>query len=186
LPGRPRAFVVHARVIDEEIAMDFRRFRFPARTGVALAVLLAGASTAGATVTRVYDWHEPDGVAVLSNIAPPSNITKYSVKEVDVPAPSAKEQAAAVGRLTQYRVALAQQMATANDDVELAQMSLDQALHAQQIGREPLPGERLHNVNGTSRLGPMYFKRQAELQAAVEAAQERLNEAYRERSEALQ
>ncbi|HEX6019552.1 MAG TPA: hypothetical protein VFZ28_15780 [Burkholderiaceae bacterium] len=165
--------------------MNLRHFRFPVRTAVALAVLLAGASTASAAVTRVYQWHEPDGVAVLSNIAPPSNITKYSVQEVDTPAPSAKDQAAAMGRLTQYRVALPQ-MASANDDVELAQMRLDQALHAQQIGREPLPGERLHNVNGTSRLGPMYFKRQAGLQAAVVAAQEQLNEAYRERGEALQ
>lgn len=166
--------------------MNLRNFHLPARTAVALAVLLAGATTVNAAVTRVYSWNEPDGVAVLSNIAPPSNIEKYSIKEVEVPAPNAMDHAAAMNRLTQYRVALAQQAASADDDVVLAQMRLQRALHAQKIGREPLPGERLHNVNGTSRLGPRYFKRQAELQAAVTDAQTALNEAYRERSEALQ
>ncbi|MBE7426672.1 MAG: hypothetical protein HS106_11635 [Ideonella sp.] len=166
--------------------MNLRNLRHWLSACAVLALLLAASSGATADVTRVYQWKAADGTPTISNVAPPPSIANYSVHEVDAPAPSAKDQAAAVDRLEQYRVALAQESVSPDEAVARAQARLSQARHQLQIGREPLPGERLHNTNGFSRLGPMYFERQAKLEAAVAAAEAQLNEAYRERSEALQ
>lgn len=46
-------------------------------------------------------------------------------------------------------------------------------------GREPLPGERLGTVSGTSRLTGKYFERQAMLEQALERARERCEQAMK-------
>jgi len=48
---------------------------------------------------------------------------------------------------------------------------------------EPLPGERLGNVGGRSRLTPDYLRRQRAMAAEVDAARARLDEAYRQRNQ---
>jgi len=48
---------------------------------------------------------------------------------------------------------------------------------------EPLPGERLGNVGGATRLAPSYFERQQALEREVSAAQQRLDQAYARRNE---
>ena len=52
------------------------------------AMLLACALPASSSTTRVYQWHQPDGTPVMSNAPPPSNISTYTVRDLDVPAPS--------------------------------------------------------------------------------------------------
>jgi hypothetical protein len=50
---------------------------------------------------------------------------------------------------------------------------------AQVAGKEPLPGERRGNVNGSSRLTEAYWERQNALNADVAKARKRLNRAAR-------
>jgi hypothetical protein len=67
----------------------------------------------------------------------------------------------------------------ADAKIKAADRALTQALERQQKGMEPLPGERLGNAGGHSRLAPSYFARQADYAADVDAARAALDEAYR-------
>jgi hypothetical protein len=68
-------------------------------------------------------------------------------------------------------------------EIKAAEQTLRDAEDRQQRAAEPLPGERLRNVDGSSRLGPAYFERQQARTAEVDAARARLEEAYRLRNE---
>jgi hypothetical protein len=54
---------------------------------------------------------------------------------------------------------------------------LKKAEAARDAGKEPLPGERLGTATGASRLTDDYWTRQKSLEAAVEAARERVKKA---------
>ena len=60
-----------------------------------------------------------------------------------------------------------------------ARLALKNAEAARDAGKEPLPGERLGNVGGGSRLSEGYFARQKGLEDAVAAARRRVEEASR-------
>jgi hypothetical protein len=68
-------------------------------------------------------------------------------------------------------------------EIKAAEQALRQAEEKRKLAIEPLPGERLANVDGRSRLSPEYMERQRALEAEVEAARKRLEEAYRRRNE---
>jgi len=68
-----------------------------------------------------------------------------------------------------------QQRAAHQRDIREAEEALRTAKAAQTAGKEPLPGERLGNVNGTSRLTEEYWERQNVLKADVAKARKRLN-----------
>jgi hypothetical protein len=61
--------------------------------------------------------------------------------------------------------------------IQEAEKALQEAEAAMQAGKEPLPGERLGIAGGGTRLSEAYFERQKALQASVEAARKRLEEA---------
>ena len=56
--------------------------------------------------------------------------------------------------------------------------ALKEAQQRREAGVEPLPGERLGDVGGGTRLAPSYFERQQALDREVRAAQQRLEQAY--------
>jgi hypothetical protein len=68
-----------------------------------------------------------------------------------------------------------QQRAAHQREVREAEEALRAAKAAQAAGKEPLPGERRGNVNGTSRLTEEYWARQNALKADVAKARKRLN-----------
>ena len=51
-----------------------------------------------------------------------------------------------------------------------------------EVGREPLPGERLGTAKGGSRLSPEYESRIADLERQVASAEDRLKHAYEARN----
>lgn len=63
-----------------------------------------------------------------------------------------------------------------------AETALIRAERYRDAGAEPLPGERVGNVNGTSRLRPEYFARQRGLERALQDARLRMDRAVAEDS----
>ena len=65
----------------------------------------------------------------------------------------------------------------AYEELLAAQVSLQQAQAARELGVEPLEGERLGTVSGQSRLSEQYWERQKRLEEEVELAHKRLEQA---------
>ena len=65
----------------------------------------------------------------------------------------------------------------AYEDARVECTALKDAEARREQGREPLPGERLGTVAGTSRLTEKYFERQAMLEQELERARERCEQA---------
>ncbi len=156
----------------------------PIKGLVALILALAPAVAAAETV---YKYQRPDGSMLYSDV--PLRGAKLIGRFELVPVPPAKarparpERGAAKdpGELARQRV---QDLEAADAAIKEAEQSLTEALERQQAGVEPLPGERLGNVDSrTSRLGPQYFERQRALAAEVAEARARLDRTYRMRNE---
>ncbi|HUL92542.1 MAG TPA: DUF4124 domain-containing protein [Burkholderiales bacterium] len=151
---------------------------------VALALATGLASAAAETV---YKYQRPDGKVIYSDS--PVQGAKLIGRFELVPAPAETEagrgeappRPAAAGAGSDRR-GLALEAADAR--IKAADQALKDALERQQQAFEPLPGERLGNVGGsTSRLTEAYFARQRAAAAAVDAARAELDEAYRQRNE---
>lgn len=71
----------------------------------------------------------------------------------------------------------------ADGEVVAASEALKEAERRREAGVEPLPGERVGNAGGATRLAPPYFDRQQALDHEVSAAQQRLEQAYARRNE---
>jgi hypothetical protein len=152
---------------------------------VALVLALAPAFAAAQTV---YKYQRPDGSTVYSDV--PLSGAKLIGRFELVPAPPPqrpergelprRDPAKDPDELARQRV---QDLDAAGAAIKAAEQSLKEALERLQAGVEPLPGERLGNVGGRSRLAPDYFERQSALASEVEAARARLDEAYRSRNE---
>lgn len=63
------------------------------------------------------------------------------------------------------------------ENMVAAQKVLEEAKQRRERGTEPLPGERIGTVKGTSRLDPQYFERQRTLEHKVALAQWRYEQA---------
>jgi|WetSurMetagenome_2_1015567.scaffolds.fasta_scaffold17180_4 hypothetical protein len=129
----------------------FRRSRL-ARPGLAALTLLAGlAAACGASARERVDARGSDAARGFTPLVAPTE-ARGSV-------------ARAARRQADERVARA----------------LDALLGAERAlrhGRQPLPGERRHLVDGYSRLTSAYFERLQALQTAVEHARGALQSAY--------
>ncbi len=150
---------------------------------VALAFALAPMPAAADTV---YKYQRPDGEVVYSDV--PLRGAKLIGRFELVPVPP---QGVARGDRSQQSKDLAGERAeqraraleAADAEIKAADQALRDAQERQQRAVEPLPGERLGNVGGRTRLGPAYFERQRATAAEVDAARARLDEAYRLRNE---
>ena len=159
-----------------------------------VAMALAFGVTHGALAAQasLYEWRDARGVISYSQFAPPAGVKNFTVREIDTQNFTPAQQLAIKAQLARGEGALQaessqirQRIASADAGVDRALANLAQAERALQPGREPLPGERLHNAGGGSRLLASYFERQRQLEKAVQQAREQLTEAYRLR-DALQ
>ncbi len=152
-----------------------------------IVVLVLSLSTALASAETVYKYRRADGTVVYSGtpLRDARLIGRFEL--VPVPPP----QGVARGDRSQQSEDLAGERAgqraraleAADAEIKAADQALRDAQERQQRAVEPLPGERLRNVGGRTRLGPAYFERQRAMAAEVDAARARLDEAYRLRNE---
>lgn len=77
-----------------------------------------------------------------------------------------------------------QRLRDADAELHAANAALAEANTQLELGKEPLPGERTGNANGTSRLNDAYWARQAENEAAVKEAKARRTAAVAARNAA--
>ncbi|MBI5719548.1 MAG: hypothetical protein HZC37_17910 [Burkholderiales bacterium] len=143
-----------------------------------IAAALSCSVQAGAAVTRVFEWRQPDGTVALSSLAPPAGAGRYRTREVEVPSvPPAPSAPPAVGRQAGQAgcadAALAAAAAAASDDrhIAAAREDLARARRERDAGTEPLPDERRGMAGGGSRLLPEYFARQEWLDRSVAQAE---------------
>ena len=168
------------------------RCRAPGRVaGLAVALLLglaAAPAARAADTTKVYAWRSADGTVTYAQVPPPPGTPGVTSEEIDTrsftPAQTAAVKAQLAG-IDAAELADAQrfrrQLSAADRAVAEAVRALGRAEQAFRQGRAPLPGERVGNAGGGSRLRPSYFERQKQLELAVEQARTRLNDAYRAR-----
>ena len=151
---------------------------------VAAVAMLTGAA---AHASEVYKYRMPDGRILYTTQV---STTGKLLEVLPEPAPGPRvievERLAKLKReQDQANNATAKRLATL-DAVEAETKAVLRALEAakQAIEQnvEPLPGERLGTAKkGKSRLAEGYWERQRELRQAVEAARQRLDDAYRAR-----
>lgn len=133
---------------------------------------------------RIYRWVAEDGSVTFSSQPPPPGIKSDTI---DVPAPQQVivQDPVVLQRQLQQSEALGQALDTQRQrheqlqqELSAAEAELAAAEQALEAGREPLAGERqsLGSFdNGTrSRLLPAYFERIKQLEAAVAAARQRV------------
>lgn len=75
-----------------------------------------------------------------------------------------------------------QNLDAANAEITAAERELTVLRRKLELGREPLPGERLGTAKGGSRLSPEYENRIAELEREVAQAETRVKQAYEARN----
>ena len=139
--------------------------------------------------TTVFEWHEPNGVTSYSQAAPPAGTPGVASRAIDTRSLTPAQRAAIRAHLAnidagqqadseRYRA----QLAAADQTVAQAVQSLTAAELAARSGRRPQAGDRVGNAGAGSRLRSDYFDRQKMLEAAVQRARGRVEEAYRRRS----
>ena len=153
------------------------------RTRAWLFALLAVASGPALRAQTLYEWREPNGTVVYSQLAPllKEGAATRAIHLHDLTGP---ERATAVRVAAQsLPVAPPDQwpLALADARVGRAVSSLQRAEQALRSGQSPKPGERRHLVNGHSRLTRAYFDRISSSEAEVARARAELQAAYAER-----
>ncbi len=152
---------------------------------VAIGLALGVAHDALSAQTSVYEWRDASGVISYSQFAPPAGVKNLTVRQIDTKDFTPAQRLAIEAQLLRDDKALAdtsrirERIASADAAVDLALVQLAQAERALKGGREPLPGERLHNAGGGSRLLASFFTRQRQLAETAQQAREQLTEAYR-------
>ena len=150
---------------------------------VATVVMLTGAA---AHASEVYKYRMPDGRILYTTQV---STTGKLLEVLPEPAPGPRViEAARLAKLKreqdQANNATAKRLATldaVDAEIKAALRALEAAKEANEQSVEPLPGERLGTAKGKSRLAEGYWERQRELKQAVEAARQRLDDAYRAR-----
>ncbi len=156
---------------------------------LSLAVCLATAPFL-VTATTIYKVQMPDGSVLYSDNVPaggkvleereakstPRISTPPSTAPGKAPPPTAAAARPGVPPNTK--------LGTATDNIYNLERELAVARRKLELGREPLPGERLGLAGGGSRLTPEYEARIAGLEREVEATEARLKRAYEARNAA--
>ncbi len=143
-----------------------------------LGALFIALFAAGAGAQTIYKSIMPDGKVIYGE-KPAAGAKKVETIEAPpattgVTAVTPEERARAAQEPTRPPVPQARKQ-----DAQDARLALKNAEAAREAGKEPLPGERLGNVGGGSRLSGDYFARQKSLEEAVAAARRRVEEATR-------
>lgn len=156
-------------------------------TTLGLAVMMGASAVRAVTL---YEWRDANGQTVYSQVAPTGEATHVTVKQIDTqqltPAQrlAARMELAAEDAATQQQAKQLRREVKQSDTLIVRRLrELGQAERALKQGRTPLPGERRHNFGGGSRLLASYFERQRQLEANVNEARKKLDEAYAQRNQ---
>jgi hypothetical protein len=134
----------------------------------------------------------PDGSIMYTDTVPAGGKIleerESKAKPATAAAPRAVPAQGAAGRVVAPALSPreADKLDTAVNDVSEAERALSVARRKLEVGREPLPGERLGLAGGGSRLSPEYEARQQALETEVRSAEMRLKRAYDSRNAARQ
>lgn len=161
------------------------------RSAVAAAALfvLAVAAAGAHGNAIVYKYTGRDGVTVYSQTLP-ENYSPRNVETIEIGSMPVEQQRAAVRMLDAMSAqtdadaaARAAKLDQADRDIDAAIKNLQQAEQNLKKGSELVGGDRVANINGGSRIRESYFLRVSQLQAAVELAKQKLDQAYVERND---
>lgn len=161
-----------------------------ALAALSVAALSVAALTAGPTAAQtIYKVQMPDG-SILFTDAPPQGGKIIEERDAKVtPRPARSPAAAPVSQLPgtssdPARGASGNRLTleAAMGEINAAESALAAAKRRLELGREPLPGERLGLAGGGSRLSPAYHERIAGLEKEVVAAESRVQAAYAARN----
>jgi hypothetical protein len=161
-----------------------------ARLAAYLALFLGACLSTNAMAEMLYK--STDSIGRVSYADKPSpaavKVERVLVEPLDPESAARAEAARERTRLEteefQQRERQREQAAdAAHAEVIAAFNALKEAQQRREAGVEPLPGERLGNARGGTRLAPSYFRRQQAIDREVSAAQQRLEQAYARRNE---
>jgi len=142
-----------------------------------ILVFLSLFAAFGASAQTMYKSTMPDGKVVYGEKPEPG------AKQVDTmasPPPKTGTTVLTPAEKKGVDQRLEKRSATADAqrrELEAAHEQLKKAQAERETGKEPLPGERLGTATGASRLTDEYWQRQKNLEAAVEAARRRVEQA---------
>ena len=156
------------------------------------AVCLTGAPLLAIGQSMIYKVQMPDGSVLYSDSVPSGGKVleereaKSTPRVTTVPSqapgrtPSAGTRPGNAAN-PMMRAALPSKGATPSDDIPALERELSVAKRKLELGREPLPGERLGLAGGGSRLTPEYEARIAGMERDVAALEAKLKNAYDKR-----
>jgi len=156
-----------------------------------VATLVATVAAGPAAAQTIYKVQMPDG-SILFTDAPPQGGKVLEERDAKVtPRPARPMTSTPVSQLPGVSPESAKGSAAANrpksldaaiGEINAAESALAAAKRRLELGREPLPGERLGLAGGGSRLSPEYHERIAGLEKEVAAAEARVQAAYAARN----
>lgn len=158
---------------------------FPSVAAGAVLAMATWVLAPAARADTIYKSIGPDGeVTYASQPAPGARESTT----IDIPSMSPEERRAAMLMRRQEKShsdevnaqlqTLEREWRRIDREIVSAQSELARAESALQKGRTPLPGERRGKAGGGSRLSEAYFERLRRSEARVEAAKQRLDNAY--------
>src|SRR4029450_7537038 len=141
--------------------------------------VLAGAQT-------IYKVQMPDGSVLFTDTPPPEAkiLEERETKPTPKPAtkgvlrPTPAGVPGTSGEVAKPAAAKERALDTTVNEISAAESALTAAKRRLELGREPLPGERLGLAGGGSRLSPEYEARIAGLEREVAEAEARVQKAY--------
>jgi hypothetical protein len=149
-------------------------------------LLLLLAQTATAAETRIFEWHESNGVVSYSDTPPPPGTKGVTSREIDSRTLTPAQRMAAITQLehidaTEQAAAnlSLKELAAADLAINSALKRLSDAERNLRAGRIPLGSDRIGTTDGHSRLRVAYFERLAQLDSQVHAAHAAVEAAYR-------
>ena len=157
--------------------------RIAARVLAAALLALAGPALA----QTLYKYARPDGSLVYSDkpIKGARLLERFTLVPTAPPAPQRAPAQADAPRPQAPSGRPPSALDLADAEVRAALQAVEDARARLEEGVEPLPGERLGIVGAkTSRLSDEYFARVQQLEDELRAASDRLEQAYRRRTEA--
>ncbi|MBI3771868.1 MAG: DUF4124 domain-containing protein [Gammaproteobacteria bacterium] len=149
---------------------------------ILMVCLVCSATTVvSAEEARIYRWVAEDGSVTFSSQPPPAGI-KGEAMDVPTPQQVIVQDPAVLQRQLQRSEALGQALDAQRQQREQSQLELNEAEEALRAaeqalaaGHEPQAGE-VQRISTGTRLLPSYFERIKQLEAAVAAAKQRVED----------
>lgn len=148
-----------------------------------------------AVAETIYKVQLPDGSIMFTDTPPPGAKVLEEREAKSSPRPAVRTTAPTsgagrqpmpgpLGEPAQVSAPKARPIDAAMQEIEAAERAVQVAKRRLELGREPLPGERLGLAGGGSRLSPEYEARVAGLEREVADAESRLTKAHAARNAA--